>query len=454
MKKSNPTVMKRFRLIALLCISVLMAGVLASCLKEPNLADIKVYGRLTEADTFVIGDDFLYGLTYKLVYDNDTESSVVYGVTQDMISGYEAGKIGMQAIVIKYKTVVKIFIVTIIADPTPQPTNIIVEGALTTAKYVAKGADVLTGSQVRIIFADGSYGAPVNVTSSMVSGYDTQVYGRQAVTVTYGGFAKTYNIIVTDKVISNETQFNAAIATQADGDYWFVENGVYNIQVVITKSVTIDGESKDGVIIAGLPDYTAMQTAVWVQSSNQSGTGLILVLSGENVAIKNLTVKGNPAKADYIMSIRYAGITVINGGVTIENTAVLDIRFTGLGPQNGFSVYAESNGKDIVIKGSNFENYSKNAVVVRATVRYLTYTGNTIVGVGSQSDICQNGLLTYCPATITGNTFRGIAYIDLVPADPMDPLTSVGIFLIGVLESDCIISGNIFDNVDLHIYEY
>lgn len=73
----------------------------------------------------------------------------------------------------------------------------------------------LTGGEVARIMASGIKFAVSTLTSQMVSGYDPELEGVQAITVTYEGLTKTFNVTVFDNIHSvdlesgpNKTRYN------------------------------------------------------------------------------------------------------------------------------------------------------------------------------------------------------------------------------------------------------
>ena len=74
---------------------------------------------------------------------------------------------------------------------------------------VLKGTE-LSGLKVNTIFDDESKGDLVDVTSSMISGYDKNKTGNQEVKITHEGQEFTYTIFVADKIINNATELRTA----------------------------------------------------------------------------------------------------------------------------------------------------------------------------------------------------------------------------------------------------
>jgi hypothetical protein len=341
-------------------------------------------------------------------------------------------------------------------------TDIILEGKLTTDKYFAKGADIL--SDLKLVRISGSESVKIAVPAGAVSGYNAQSYGKQRVTVSYEGLTKTYDIVVADIVIKNTVDLGRAIGNQADGQYWFLENGTYSNQIVLTRNVVIEGESRDGVIIVGPPDvaaYHAMQVTpayVWNTDAPRSFTGLI-ELVGNTATVKNLTVAGNPVFAGEgrLLHESYVGIAIVDATATIDGVTIKDIRYDKpehVGMQNGFGIYAISNTKDTTVNNSVIEGFGKTGMISR--IKTLTFTNNTVIGSSDlhvQSEIAQNGLQTGNTSVITGNTFKNLFYSGADEA--------CGIILAGVSRAlideiggaDTVLASNEFIDVQCKIYD-
>lgn len=272
---------------------------------------------------------------------------------------------------------------------------------------------------------------------------------------------------IQDNKIVNVFTVNAGQSIQdtidqvSDGATIKIKNGIYNEQLNINKNLTIIGESQEGVIIAGPSDYATLETInkLTFDGLNVKGyQGLINIdggSTGVNVSISDLTIKGNIEEATIdgidarlVYDYLYTGISAISATVNLDNAKIKDITYNNhlKGMQNGMGIYAISAVADqtISVTNSTIENYNKCSLVSRASIKYLNFNNNNIIGFGSQNLIAQNGIQFSGPATIIGNS---ISQLNYTKSDSY----SVGIYLVGVNYDACIIKDNSFSNVDSNI---
>ncbi|GAB4028088.1 hypothetical protein GCM10028773_61300 [Spirosoma koreense] len=122
-----------------------------------------------------------------------------------------------------------------------------------------------------------------------------------------------------------------------NGDVIEAMNGTYNEDVVITKSITLQGESRDGTIVKGLLKDGTPATA--------AASPYSFVVNADDVTVKNLTVTrdygGN--QAGWNASQKSYGLIIENKDrLTVDNVLVVDNR-------NGVYLH---NTKNTVVKNS------------------------------------------------------------------------------------------------------
>ncbi|MCR5112988.1 MAG: hypothetical protein K6A63_03505 [Acholeplasmatales bacterium] len=91
--------------------------------------------------------------------------------------------------------------------------------------------------------------------------------------------------------INATKSINETLKSMKYGDTLFLENGVYKEKVVILiNNITIEGESKDGVIITNHDWFTKI-----MPDFNECNTfrTYTLLAGGENITIKNLTIENS-----------------------------------------------------------------------------------------------------------------------------------------------------------------
>ena len=138
----------------------------------------------------------LTGGSLKLTYDNGTTETIA--LTADMVSGYDALKVGVQTLTVTYGGFTKTFDITVEAR---QVTDIAWESEPNKITYVEGQELDLTGAYINVTYDNGTT-ARRAVTSDMISGYNKDSVGTQTVTVTFGGRTLTFQVTVIEKVMT------------------------------------------------------------------------------------------------------------------------------------------------------------------------------------------------------------------------------------------------------------
>jgi nitrous oxidase accessory protein NosD len=216
-----------------------------------------------------------------------------------------------------------------------------------------------------------------------------------------------------DRIIKDENDFDEAMEDMStskvkDGEIWLIKKGTYNRQLVITKSITVVGESRDEVIIAGPINYVEGEKKLkGVESSDMfydlpEVCGLINIygVDGNGVKIKDLTVCGNYAQNAIFSSVYQAkkpgethlkflcGVGVVDSEVTLENLVIKDIRHKDeIGSRPfGYGIFAGGianvSPKNLTVNGCIISDFQRYGVVVLESIKMLTFTGNTVTGMG------------------------------------------------------------------------
>ena len=114
-------------------------------------------------------------------------------VTNSMISGYDPNQLGPQTVTVTYNNVTTTFNVNVVDYVKDieivKPTKLI---------YAIDETIDLTGGKVIEVMASGTATTPIAMTQAMISGFDSSTEGAKTITVTYGGFTKTFGITVQD----------------------------------------------------------------------------------------------------------------------------------------------------------------------------------------------------------------------------------------------------------------
>jgi hypothetical protein len=216
------------------------------------------------------------------------------------------------------------------------------------------------------------------------------------------------------------TTIQAAIDAAADNDTINVAAGTYDEQVVINKSLTLQGAG-DATIIK--PSLTHLNPALkfdvtWIEGYGTlvgRVTGIIVAngITG-GVTVKNLKVDGgtvvNPADgAPWVASILYYGTSGV-----IDNVTSIDMTTLTTSRGYGFYLYAAGPGDPVNVEVMNcrISNYDKNGINVHEDRIRANIHNNTITGRGLVGDEVQNGIIVTLDAraTVNNNTISNHAY--------------------------------------------
>ncbi|MDI6784398.1 MAG: right-handed parallel beta-helix repeat-containing protein, partial [bacterium] len=201
-----------------------------------------------------------------------------------------------------------------------------------------------------------------------------------------------------------------------------VAAGSYDEQVVITKSLTLQGEGDTTIV---QPSSAAKLTIVlsgYFNAGTKQIAGIVVanVADGSNVTVKDLKVDGDnvttkPTGADYV-----AGIFYRETGGTIDTVTVVDMTVGATGTAvRGYGAYlsAITNTVSVEVKGSTITNYDKNGIDAHGDKLTADIHNNTITGRGPLpgGDEVQNGvnIMDWATGTVNNNTISNMAYAPL-----------------------------------------
>lgn len=237
---------------------------------------------------------------------------------------------------------------------------------------------------------------------------------------------RSYSYMSGSYNMNDVRQIGAVIQQEVDhaapGDTVLVNEGTYVEQVVVTKSITLEGEDGQAVTFIKAP-------ATMPVASNSDSTIVKIAGAGVEVEMSGFTVTGpGPGGCGTIL----AGIFVRDGAyANIHDNTITDVRDTGLsGCQNGIGIFvgrqslATTGTADIT--NNTIKAYQKAGIVVDNTGSHANIEGNQVLGDGPISYIAENGIQVSRGATaeINGNTISGHSY---APAS----VVSTGLYLWG-----------------------
>ena len=200
---------------------------------EDNLSGMIIKTLPTKLD-YKYGESLdLTGGTIEITKESGTKE--IINITPSMVSGYNSKKIGNQTLTVTYEGITQQFSVNVkdyiskikVIPPTK-------------TKY-EYGEDIdLTGGKVSLVTASGKIEETVDLTASMISGFESKKEGTQTIKVSYKGFESSFNVNIKDtiKAISmasmpNKTSYKYGEDIDITGATIYVvkTSGVYTINV-------------------------------------------------------------------------------------------------------------------------------------------------------------------------------------------------------------------------------
>jgi len=213
----------------------------------------------------------------------------------------------------------------------------------------------------------------------------------------------------------NYTTIQAAVNAANNGDTIQVGAGNYVEQVMITKTLTLNGAGATSTYIrAPNPMTTVRITNPSIPSQYQDVADIVTISGTVSVNMSGFSVAG-PGPGTCVIS--YGIFTVGGANVNFNNNHVYSVRdnpFSGC--QNGIGIRVGSRflgqaGSGIV-SNSVFTDNQKSAIIFDGPGVSGTISGNTITGNGPTNITAQNGIQVSRSAvtTITNNVISGWYY--------------------------------------------
>ncbi|MCI9087519.1 MAG: hypothetical protein HFJ32_03060 [Clostridia bacterium] len=113
----------------------------------------------------------------------------------NMVTGFNSNQLGQQTLTVTYKEATTNYTVEV------EDYAIDIEITRPNKEIYALGEELdLTGATVKLVMASGIATTPVDMTTSMITGFDSSTEGAKTITVTYEGFTKTFGISIMDGV--------------------------------------------------------------------------------------------------------------------------------------------------------------------------------------------------------------------------------------------------------------
>ena len=144
--------------------------------------------------------DYKYGESLDLTggtieVTKESGAKEIINMTSSMVSGYNSKTIGNQILTVTYEGITQQFSVNVKDYITKLK---VIPPTKTKYEY---GEDIdLTGGKVSLVTASGKIEETVDLTASMISGFESKKEGTQNINVSYKGFDSSFNINVKDTI--------------------------------------------------------------------------------------------------------------------------------------------------------------------------------------------------------------------------------------------------------------
>ncbi len=206
-----------------------------------------------------------------------------------------------------------------------------------------------------------------------------------AIIVIFFFLAWTFNLQVSRAsttliVPDNYPTITSAINHASAGDIIVVKSGMYNENLQINKSITLEGENNNNTVIIG-------------SASTQRASSAALTIAADNVKVSGFTIQSLPYSNS---SIHVYGIFVEGDNATITNNI---IQQTYLGIFCSIQSYTTINNNTVT---SNLKDG------IRFFGGSLNTVSDNIINANGQSGISMDGYSNVISGNIVQNNYRGI----------------------------------------------
>jgi parallel beta-helix repeat protein len=197
-----------------------------------------------------------------------------------------------------------------------------------------------------------------------------------------------------------------------------VAAGTYDEQVVITKSLTIQGAGNTTIIRPSGPGtLTSLYTLGTQAGAFWNGMTLASIISVQNVGSPGVTVKdlkvdgvnvNTACGANYVVGISYG-----ETAGTIDNVTVVNLNNVPIATRTyGMWLDAVSTTVSVQVKNSRISYYNKNAITARGEKLTVNIHHNTMDGPGTPGTQVPNGVVLAfgCGGTVSYNDISNHYY--------------------------------------------
>ena len=267
----------------------------------------------------------LSGGTVRAVMASGTATSPV-AMTSAMITGFDSTSIGAKTLTVSYQGYTKTFGITV-QDLT---NSMVIKTLPNKVKYLYGQKLDLTGGTIEITKESGETEI-ISITSSMVTGYNSNKLGTQTLTVTYDGLSQTFPVTVEDYELNS-----LFITPPTKRNYEYGESLDLTGGKVTTKMAS--GAIKESTnmtasMISGFDNTKVGSQKITVTYDGKSNSFTISVKD----SIKGISMNTQPNKTNYDLGanldVSGATITVVkSSGITV--IPVTSDMISGYNPKN------------------------------------------------------------------------------------------------------------------------
>ncbi len=349
--------MKRKILFTILTVvmMVLLGLSFSACTDENVPVESIVVTKLPKLE-YYRGDKFEIGSAEITVFYENGKTKVV-PLNLNMISEYDADYIGEQILTIKYEDNTA-YIKVKVAE-TPIYNVSVVEGNYK-KEYVQDQILDLNNLKLRVVYSNG-YSEVIDVTSSMVSGFESVTIGEKQLVISYKGKSTTLSVNVVKKSIRNVSLEAPAKVSYVVGDTVDFTGGklfiAYNNNT--QEYININDILSD-------PKLSVKIDGVATNVFTQSGILRYVYIYYENFeCLYGVTV--SQLKAKKIELINHPISPVINSAAVSIGGGYINI------------TYSDGTSRTVVASASNLSDYWRlyNVVDMSAGEVKITYNNNT-----------------------------------------------------------------------------
>ncbi|OGI29826.1 MAG: hypothetical protein A2288_03645 [Candidatus Moranbacteria bacterium RIFOXYA12_FULL_44_15] len=259
-------------------------------------------------------------------------------------------------------------------------------------------------------------------------------------------------------IVTPEKELQNAIDAASPGDTINVTEGIYDEQVTINESLTLQGAGDTTIIKPTQATANVFQLFNRASGGSANTAGIIASnVSGGNVIVKNIKVDGSLVSSVPSGTNRFVGILLRDLGSALVDSVKVD----GINISEGNAILMSGYGTAMngEVKNSHISDYNKNGITANNSGLVANIHNNVILGAGSTASIAQNGIQIGFGAVgsikdnnVSGNVWSGTYSGSNDPIDDVEADGATGVLLYMPGASPIEISNNTLINNQFGIW--